>query len=500
VTPVYSQPAYRLEVEKYYEDQEFTSYKVENETRFEDRIITRNVPRSETIRQTQSYEVRKPITETKVVDETYTVLEPVTRTEYVDQSYYETQYVTETSERAETYTTYRPVVETEYQTQNVVVQKPVTDTYYQNQQYMTYKPVDTTSTATVDNGSYYAQQYYQPGNTRYRPRIVGGGYTTDPRTGQSVWRRGGLGFAPITAQGNAYTALQYQPNYQQVAIPQTTYVPEVVQQSTPFQVQRMESEVVQQQVPVQVQKMQAVQEQRMVPYSVEKPVQRYVEKKVPVTRTEYVPVEHVRQVRLQRQRIVTETATREVPITRNWVDTIEETVRVPVKYSRVVKVPEIRQVMKTRVVRKPIAYVDPFLSNINGVTTTSGYSPSMSYSSSAPVADGVWKKVGEGPAVRVDDSLPAETTTAKKPAGENQEAIQQTVKKPETADPNVEESETSTTAAPDSSASDAPEATLQIGGSDGSNSAGDEFGDVQSDLGKPSELRTARPLTNGDLQ
>ncbi|MCA9191396.1 MAG: hypothetical protein KDB03_06535 [Planctomycetales bacterium] len=337
-------PAYSVQSQTYFEEQYETRYRINYEITYEDQEITsyRLVPRvREEIRK-----VAKPVVETSTVEEKYTVLRPVVKTEMVDQSYDETTYVTETSEREETYTSYMPVTETHYQTQQYVVQKPVVETQYQTQQYTTYQPITTYQNAVVDMGQYVAQQYYQPGDTRYGLKWLSGGWQSDPM-GVSGYRRGGLGWVPYTSQGSMSYQTQYQANPVQIAVPQTSLMPQTQQIQVPVQVTHMQNEIVQQQVPYNLTRMQAVQQVRKVPYSVNKPVTRRIERQVPVEKIEYVEQEMVRPRTVE----------------RTSIQYVEE--RVPVHYmereavTSIVKVP--RRVAKTEpyVVRKVVARVVP---------------------------------------------------------------------------------------------------------------------------------------------
>ena len=299
------------------------------------------------------------------------VLRPVTKREWVDQSYDRTTYVTETAEREESYTTYRPVVETNYVTQNHVVQRPVTETQYQTQQYTAYQPVTTYQNAVVDQGQYMAQQYYQPGDTRYGLRWVPGGYTANPN-GMGAYRRGGLGWVPYTSPGTAYTQLMYQPNPVQVAVPQTTLIPQVQQVQVPVTVTKLQTEVVQQQVPVNTTRMEAIQQTRKVPYTTQRPVVERVERVVPVDRVEYVEQEMVRPKTVQRTSYKIETREREVPVQFYETEAIKTTVRVARRVPRY----EEYEVLKLvpRVVQWPVvlSYADPY-----SVPLSMGVSPWM---------------------------------------------------------------------------------------------------------------------------
>jgi hypothetical protein len=327
----------------------------------------------------------------------------VTTREYVDQSYNETSYVTETAEREETYTTYQPVTETQYQTQNYVVQRPVTETQYQTQQHTTYQPVTTYQTAVVDQGQYYVQQFMQPGDTRYGLRYLPGGYNVDP-TGMGAYRRGGFGWVPYTSPGQTFAQLQYQPNPVQVAVPQTTLMPQVQQTQVPVQVTKMHSEVVQQQIPYNVTRYEPVQQTRKVPYSVQRPVTRHVERKVPVDKTEWVTQEMIRPKTVQRTSYKLETVTQEVPVQYYETEAITTTVKVPRRVARYE--PYTVRRLVPRVVQSPVihTYTDPYAVPLS--LGQSSWMPVIGSTSSAPANGTSSEKVTYG------DSRPAEASAS----------------------------------------------------------------------------------------
>ncbi len=352
-------PAYSVQSQTVMEVQEEQGFRVVYDTEYIEQQVVTNRAVPKTRMESRQVTVSKPVVETSTVEERYTVLRPVTTREYVDQSYNETTYVTETAEREETRTSYRPVTETQYQTQNYVVQRPVTETQYQTQQYTTYSPVTTYQTAVVDQGQYYAQQYVQPGDTRYGLRYLPGGYNVDP-TGQGAYRRGGLGWVPYTSPGTSYAQLQYQPNPVEVAVPQTVMMPQVQQAQVPVQVTKMQSEVVQQQIPYNVTRYEPVQEMRKVPYAVQRPVTRHIDRKIPVDKTEWVEQEMVRPKTVQRTSYKLETTTQEFPVQYYETEAVTTTVKVPRQVARFE--PYTVRRMVPRVVQSPViqTYYDPY--------------------------------------------------------------------------------------------------------------------------------------------
>lgn len=433
-------PCYTVQPQTVMEEQLEQRLRVVYDTVWEDREVVTQRPVLRTRYETRKYTVSKPVVETSTVQERYTVLKPVTRREWIDRSYDETTYVTETAEREETYTTYRPVTETTYQQRNYVVQRPVTETQYQTRQYTTYQPVTTYQTSVVDQGQYYAQQYYQPGDTRYGLRWVPPG-TSSTMYGTS-YRRGGLGWVPYTSPGQTYAQLQYVPNPVQVAVPQTQLVPQVQQQQVPVQVTRMENQVVQEQVPVTQTRMEAVQETRKVPYSVQRPVTRRVERKEPVDRVEWVEQEMVRPKTVRRTSYKLETVEKEVPVQFYETESVSTTVKVARKVPRYETYTVRRLVPRT--VQSPVvlSYYDAYSGAL--AQSSSGWLPSSSsIVSSAPVTGSPTpaptEEVTYGAAKPVMPEVEEES--------ELPEGGQQRLRKVETVDPSAEQDATEGSAA-----------------------------------------------------
>ena len=419
-------PIYSVQPRQIMEQQVETRMRLTYDLVYEDQQITTQRPVLKTRTEKRTYKVNVPVTETSTVEERYTVLRPVTKREWVDQSYNVTSYVTETAEREEAYTTYRPITETSYVTQNYVVQRPITETQLQTQQYTTYQPVTTYQTAVVDQGQYVAQQYYQPGDTRYGLRWVPGGYNTDP-TGMGAYRRGGLGWVPYTSPGNTFAQLAYQPNPVQVAVPQTSLMPQVQQVQVPVTVTKMQAEVVQQQVPVSTTRMEAVQETRRVPYSVQKPVTQRVERMVPVDRVEYVEQEMVRPKTIERTSYKIETREQDVAVQYYETEAVVTTVKVPRRVPKYVPEQVVRWV--PRIVQSPqvLSYADPY-----SVPLSMGVSPwAVPDSSNEKVTYGA-----ERPATEADMASPSDSSND---STSGEASKQQQLRKIETVDPTAEE-------------------------------------------------------------
>jgi YTV len=362
------EPAYSVKYQTVWEEQLEQRMRVVYRTAYEDQEVTtlRSVPKTRI--EKRPYTVSRPVVETSTVEERYTVLRPVTKREWQDRSYTETTYVTETAEREEAYLSYRPVTETQVQTQQQVVQRPVTETQYQTQQYTAYQPVTTYQTAVVDQGQYVAQQFYQPGDTRYGLRYLPGGYGVDP-TGLGAYRRGGFGWVPYTSPGNTFAQLAYQPNPVQVSVPQTTLMPQVVQQQVPVQVTRMESQVVQQQIPVNVTKLVPVEERRKVPYAVQKPVTRVIENKVPIDSVEWVEQEMVRPKTVQKTSYKLETAEKEVTVQYFETQEVKTKVKVPRQIAEYEPYTVRRLVPRTVQIPLSLNYYDPYSVSIGQGTS-----------------------------------------------------------------------------------------------------------------------------------
>jgi len=451
--------SYRLQTETVLEQVPVTSMRIEYEERMLEKEIVSYRPSVQERVETRQYTVRKPVIETSTRNETYTVYKQVVKTDYVD----ETTYVNETSQVEQIVTTMRPVTETQYQTQHVIVQKPITETVYQTQSYMVQRPVTETTMQTqqqvvqrpvtettmltqnyavqrpvmettyqtqnytalqpvttyqpavIDAGGYVAQQYIQPGDVRYHLRWQRAGYDINPLNGTQNYQRGGLGWVPFQAPSQNFAQVQYQPNYQQVAVPQQSFMPqtisqqvpvqstrlqtemvqqqvpvtttrmenqvisqqipvtstrmqsEMVQQQVPVTTTRMENQVVTQQVPIQTQRMEAVQEKVMVPKTVQKPVTR----KVARERIEYVPETHVRPIQTQTTTYKPEIVSEDVVIRTPIMERIVQKVQVPQRIARSVPYTEMRTVARTYTQRVPIDYVGPIISSYPAVDSRS---------------------------------------------------------------------------------------------------------------------------------
>ncbi len=261
--------------------------------------------------------------------------------------------MTETSYQTQQYAVQRPVVETSYVTQNYLVQQPVTQTSYQAQNYIAYQPVTTNQTAIVNSGQYVAQNVVQPGDTTYRLRFIRGGLNTNQDTGQTAYRHGGLGWVPYQSAPSVTTQLSYQPSYSVVNVPQTSYMPQVVQQQVPVTTTTMQSQVVQQQMPVQTTRMQTEYVQQQVPVQTTRMENQVVQQQRPVVTTRMEQQLMQRQVPVQTTRYEEQVVEQQVPVQVQRMEAVVEQRKVPVSVQK--QVP--RRVERTKTVQR-VTYED----------------------------------------------------------------------------------------------------------------------------------------------
>ena len=379
---------YRLQTETVLEQVPVTSHRIEYEDRMFEKEVVSYRPTVEERKETRQYTVRRPVVETATRNETYTVYKPVVKTDYVD----ETTYVNETSEVEKVVTSMRPVVDMQMQTQHIMVQKPITETIYQTQNYMVqrpvtettmqtqqhvvprpvtettlvtqnyavqrpvtettlqtqnytaFQPVTTYQPAVVDAGGYVAQQYVQPGDVRYHLRWQRGGYDANPYSGYQNYQRGGLGWVPYQAPGQNFSQVQYQPNLQQVAVPQQSFMPQTISQQVPVQSTRMQTEMVQQQVPVTSTRMENQVISQQVPITTTRMQSEMVQQQVPITRT----------------RMENQVVTQQVPVRTERMEEFRETVKVPTTVQK----PVTRKVARERIEYEAENHVRPVQTQI----------------------------------------------------------------------------------------------------------------------------------------
>ena len=187
---------------------------------------------------------------------------------------------------------------------------------------------------------------------RPRLRLLSRGNYTDPTTGATVYRRGGLHWVqPNATVPVAQTPATVVPR----EVESVTFEPEVVETRRPISVTRMVEETVEREVPVETKTFVERQVTRKVPYEYKMPVDKIVVEKIPYTETSYeekvierrVPytetrMQEVRTIEdydVEVPRYITETVRREKPAKREWVEeeyettvkrTIVERMKVPV--------------------------------------------------------------------------------------------------------------------------------------------------------------------------
>ena len=294
---------------------------------------------------------QKPVTETKYRVEKVTQQKPVTVEKFRERRTKQTTYKTVRGFRDETETVREPVTETEMRTERVTVKKPVSKELIEVQRTTTMKPIVKKETQynTVPGQAVYG--VLPDVSRRPRLRLLRRGYYTDPATGLTAYRGGGLHWV----QPNATVPVGQTPaTVVPTEVESTTFKPEVVEVRRPITVTRMVEETVEREVPVEVKKFVERQVTRKVPYEYQMPVDKIVVEKIPYTETVYqeetterrVPytetrnqeVRTVEDYEVEVPRYVTETVSKKEPI-RRWVEeehettvqrTVYETMKVPV--------------------------------------------------------------------------------------------------------------------------------------------------------------------------
>ena len=294
---------------------------------------------------------QKPVTETKYRIEKVTQRKPVTVQKFRERRTKQTTYKTMSGFREETQTVREPVIETEMRTERVTVKKPVTKELIEVQKTTTMKPIVKKETQfdTVPGQQLYG--VLPDVSRRPRIRLLPRGNYTDPTTGATVYRRGGLHWVqPNATVPVGQTSATVIPR----EVESVTFEPEVVETRRPISVTRMVEETVERKVPVETKRFVERQVTRKVPYEYKMPVDKIVVEKIPYTETSYeeevterrVPytetqmqeVRTIEDYEVEVPRYVTETIEREKP-KRQWVEeeyqttvqrTIIETMKVPV--------------------------------------------------------------------------------------------------------------------------------------------------------------------------
>ena len=220
--PVVTQ-TYRLDYQTVYDDQQVTAYRTVYETVYDTQTYTVQKPVWETEARERRYTVQRPVWETQNREERYTVMKPVYETQVQDRSYNVVRDVVETSTREERYTVMKPVYETAMQQQVTTVRRPVYETSEREEAYTVAEPVTTMQT-TYSVGSTAVDvvtPVATPGTTSlgWQP----GGWTVNPYTGVSSWRRGGYAWNVTPGVVVNQVNRVYQPTVTPVQVPQTSY-------------------------------------------------------------------------------------------------------------------------------------------------------------------------------------------------------------------------------------------------------------------------------------
>ena len=268
---------------------------------------------------------QKPVTETKYRVEKVTQRKPVTVEKFRERRTKQTTYKTVRGFRDETETVCEPVTETEMRTERVTVKKPVSKDLIEVQRTTTMKPIVQKETQynTVPGQALYG--VLPDVSRRPRLRLLRRGYYTDPATGLTAYRSGGLHWV----QPNATVPVGQTPaTIVPTEVESTTFKPEVVEVRRPITVTRMVEETVEREVPVEVKKFVERQVTRKVPYeykdagrqnrcrersltrkrSIEDEV---TERRVPYTETRMQEVRTIEDYDVEVPRYVTETVRKE---------------------------------------------------------------------------------------------------------------------------------------------------------------------------------------------
>src|SRR5262249_25635384 len=150
-----------------------------------------------------------------------------------------TTFVNETEMRQEKFLVQRPVVETQMREQQVTVQRAVQETVMQQQAFTALQPVQNTTTQFVDQGQ-YVTSYQATAQVRNRLWCLphGGGYATNPATGQSTFYRGGLHWVPTQGPTVVTPTTTYMPNIVPQQVTTTSFQPVTMTQQVPVTVNR----------------------------------------------------------------------------------------------------------------------------------------------------------------------------------------------------------------------------------------------------------------------
>ena len=346
-------PVSQVVCQTVYEPRPVTVYRLMYETILEERQVTSYRPVWETQTRERRYTVARPVMETSTREQRFRVRRPVRETQMRDTSYDRVQYVAETQMREQRVIVNRPVWETRQQERRYVVRKPVTETITQDRHYTTMQPVTTMHTQVVDQGQYVDQSYYQPGPIVRRLRWLQGHRFTDPATGVTRWRGACLYWVPVQRSGRHVVQRAWVPNYVTRQVPQTTYVPKSAVQQVPVQVTRYQDEVVTDTVPVRVCRMEQTEVVQQVPHTVYRQVVERIQQQTPVQVCRWVEEEVVRHLPVTTTRYEYEQRVEQVSVRVCNMVTFQETVRVPRTRAKWVPVTYTRMVPRTVMMRGP---------------------------------------------------------------------------------------------------------------------------------------------------
>ena len=346
-------PCERIVNRVVYEEEPFTAFRVEYETVLEQREVTTQRPVYETEMRVRRFRVAKPVTQTETREERYFTLKPVYETEERTREYDQTTWETVTETRQDRVIVQRPVLETQVQERQHVVRRAVQDTVWQDQAYTQMTPVTTYRTQLVDQGGFVDNVNYVPGTTHNHLRWIPRGTSTHLATGETYYRRGGLGWVPTTTPGTYAVSRAYVPNVVAQQVPMTSLMPQTVVQKVPLAVTRYQDEVVTEQVPVTVQRLEQCEEIRETPVTYQRPKTERIVEKIPVQTVRYEREEQVRQVPYTVQRIEYEDREEEYPVQVLRWETETKTIDVPVQQRKVVEYTAYRLVPRVVTMRLP---------------------------------------------------------------------------------------------------------------------------------------------------
>lgn len=115
----------------------------------------------------------------------------------------------------------------QYRDEFYTVRRPVVETSMREQRYVVYEPVTTFENQQVDQGNWVDEQVVKRGRKALRLRWFEGGWTVDPATGREYWRPPMLRPVREPQPPKVETVRTWKPNLVTIAVPKTTYAPQV---------------------------------------------------------------------------------------------------------------------------------------------------------------------------------------------------------------------------------------------------------------------------------